>query len=122
MTHTRQSLEAALAKPLPTHDNIGDMDCFNPWADVIQGIDGGYAGEADELMIGVLKAVKDKTTFEFIREHGFAAELMLYVLSGHGLTDYGTSPRSGWPDHRIEDLWGSLIAKWEAWATIQRPS
>jgi hypothetical protein len=119
MRHTRESLVAALDKPLPaTHDDIGDMDCFDPWEDVIKGIHGSYAGECDELMIGALKAVKSKTTFEFIKMHGFAAEFMLYVLSGHGLTDYGTSPRGAWPDHSIEDLWDRLIVKWEAWSAL----
>jgi hypothetical protein len=39
---------------------------------------------------------------------------MLYVLAGHGLLDYGTSPRGAWIDGSITaDEWSRLIAKYE---------
>jgi hypothetical protein len=110
---------AALAKPTPTHANeIGDVLFFDPWEDVINGISGGYASECDELLIGALKAARDRTTFEFVKAEGFAAELMLYVLAGHGLLEYGTSPRGGWPDQIAADVWQTLIDQCEAYAAV----
>ena len=118
----RQRLEAALAKPTPEHpDDVGYSECFYPWEDVIHGIYGGYSGESDDLMIAALMAARDHTTFDLIRERGFAAEFVLYVLAGHGLIEYGTSPRGGWPDHEIEDLWQPLIDKWQAYEKMAWP-
>jgi len=114
----REKLEAALAKPQPDPDMMGDIRCFDPWEDVIHGIYGNYNSECDDLMIAAMKSVRDKTTFEFIKDRGFVAEFALYVLAGHQLTDYGTSPRGGWPDFDIEDLWQPLIDKWEAHAKL----
>jgi hypothetical protein len=43
---------------------------------------------------------------------------MLYVLAGHGLLEYGTSPRGGWPDQIAADVWQTLIDKCEAYAAV----
>lgn len=113
----RESIETALAKPLPEQkDDIGDTELFDPWEDVIQNIYGSYSSESDDLMLAALRAARDRTTFDLIAQRGFAAELVLYVLAGHGLLEYGTSPRGGWPDPEVKDLWQPLIDKWEAWA------
>jgi hypothetical protein len=119
----RQRLEAALAKPLvDSPDDIQSAETFDPWHDVIQGIYGSYNSRSDDLMIAALKAVRDGTTFEFIKAEGFIAEFMLYILAGHGLTEYGTSPRGAWVEHAIEDLWQPLIDKWEAYsAEVWKP-
>ena len=115
---TRSKLEAALAKPLPeSHDMISGDD-FDPWGDVIEGIHGHYAKGSDDLMIEALEAVRDGETFTFIDRKGFVGEFVLYVLSGHGLTEYGTSPRGGFPDPSIADLWQPLIDKWKAYKDI----
>ncbi len=113
----REKLLAALSKPTSDPDALGIMhsEVFNPWDDVIQGISGGYSSECDDLMIEALEAVRDRRTFDFITARGFSGEFALYVLAGHGLTDYGTSPRGGWPYHLIEDLWQPLIDKWKAY-------
>lgn len=118
MGSLREKLTAALAKPLPDDAEHVHTEVFDPWGDVIEGIHGSYAKESDDLIIDALKAVRDSKTFEFIAERGFLGEFALYVLSGHGLTDYGTSPRGGWPDLEIEDLWQPLIDKWEAYSAI----
>lgn len=113
----REKLIEALAKPLPTSgDDIGDEEFFDPWEDIIKGIHGSYASECNELMIETLEAVRDGTTFGLIEKRGFVVEFMLYVLSGHQLTNYGTSPRGAWPEHR--DLWPALIDKWRAYAQV----
>lgn len=117
---TREKLEAALAKP-DQYDTVGDPDCFDPWEDVITGIYGSYSSESDDLMLAALCAVRDKETFDFIKRRGFAGEFALYVLAGHGLLEYGMSPRGGWPDHEIADLWQPLIDKWEAYDRIAWP-
>lgn len=114
----RTKLEAALAKPIADDSDSIHSETFDPWGDVIEGIYGSYASESDELMIETLKAVKNKTTFDLIHEKGFIVEFMLYVLAGHGLIAYGTSPRGGWPDPTIADLWDALIEKWEAHAKM----
>src|SRR5690606_29353633 len=114
----REKLITALAKPLP-EDGIINEEVFNPWEDIITGIDGSYANESDDLMISALEAVQHKTTFEFINEQGFVAECPLYVLSGHGLTEYGTSPRSAWPNPEIADLWPQLIDKWKGYKNLE---
>jgi hypothetical protein len=111
----REQLEAALQKPIYGLDEPTGTDDFDPWEDVVQGIHGSYASESDALMVEALKAVRDKATFEFIDRRGFLGEFALYVLSGHGLLEYGTSPRGGWPAPEIADLWQPLIDKWEAY-------
>ena len=118
MDNLRQRIEAALAKPLPEENQSIHAGVFNPWRDVIKYIHGGYAKASDDLMIAALEAVRDGKTFELIDSEGFAAEFMLYVLSGHGLTEYGTSPRGGWPDPDVKDLWQPLIDKWKAFSKI----
>lgn len=116
----RQRLEAALAKPdAVERDDISDGETFDPWEDVIQGIYGCYSSACDALAIGALKAVRDHKPFEFVDQYGFAGEFMLYVLAGHGLTNYGTSPRGGWVEEEIKDLWDTLIDKWEKYAAAQ---
>jgi len=114
----RQKLEAALQKPLSESADLVHSEVFDPWEDVITGIYGNYSSESDDLMIEALEAVRDKATFAFIDKRGFVAEFILYVLAGHDLIDYGTSPRGGWPSHGIEDLWQPLIDKWRAYAKI----
>lgn len=120
----RARIIAALAKPqAPCADSIGIIEgsenkYFDPWVDLISNIHGSYASESDELMIAALIAVRDQKTFEFIAERGFVAEFALYVLSGNRLTDYGTSPRGGFPDHGIHDLWQDIIDKWEGYAAV----
>lgn len=116
---SREHLEAALALPLPpSRDDLGVIDYFDPWRNIIHGIYGSYSNESDDLMIEVLEAVRDQRTFEIIQDKGFAAELILYLLAGHGLTSYGTSPRGGWAEFEIEDLWQPLIDKWKAYRDI----
>lgn len=117
MSELRKSLEAALAKPLPNKEEGVHSEVFDPWQDVITGIYGSYSSASDELMIGALEAVRDKTTFDFIKDN-FAAEFALYVLAGHGLTEYGTSPRGAWADFAVEDLWQPLIDKWRDYYEI----
>lgn len=113
----RKELEMILAKPLPeTSDDIGVSEFFNPWDDVIKGIFGGYSSESDDLMIETMEAVRDGKTFDLIDKRGFVVEFMLYVLAGHDLTEYGTSPRGAWPQHR--DLWQPLIDKWKAYRNV----
>lgn len=114
----REKLQAELAKPVPKTSKDIDSAFFDPWDEIIEGISGSYNSESDRLMIGALEAVRDRTTFKFIAKEGFAGEFMLYVLSGHGLTDYGTSPRGAWPEHEIADLWDELIEKWKAYAAV----
>jgi hypothetical protein len=110
-------LQAVLAMPLPaTKDDVGVVGFFDPWEDVIKGIYGNYSSECDDLMIATMEAVRDGKTFDLIKEKGFAAEFMLYVLAGHGLTEYGTSPRGAWPEHR--ELWQPLIDKWKAYRAV----
>lgn len=113
----RDRLEAALAKPLPTSQEGVHSEVFNPWADVIEGISGSYSSESDALMIHALEAVRDKTTFDFIMDN-FAGEFALYVLAGHKLTEYGTSPRGAWPDYAVADLWQPLIDKWRGYYEV----
>lgn len=105
---------AAIAKPpLPDSDRAGDGQFFDPWEDVLDGIHGSYAQASDDLAIRVLEAVRDATTFELIQEVGFAAEFMLYVMSGHGMLEYGTSPRGAWPHPDLKESWQQLIDAWK---------
>lgn len=114
----RAKIEAALAKPLPDLDSIVHSEVFDPWSDVIEGIYGSYAASSDILMIGALEAVRDSTTFDFIDKQGFLGEFALYILAGHDLTEYGTSPRGAWAEPKIKDLWQPLIDKWRAYYAI----
>ena len=118
MKSTNKKLSLVLQKPLPDIGFVGEEGTFYPWEDVIHGIAGCYASQSDSLMIDTLKAVRDRTTFALIEKHGFIVEFMLYVLAGHDLTEYGTSPRCGWPAPDVEDMWQELINKWESYAAI----
>jgi hypothetical protein len=109
MSSLRERILAELAKPVEEQVHT---ESFDPWGEVIQGIYGSYASQSDVLMIRVLEAVRDRKTFDLINNEGFAAEFMLYVLAGRQMLEYGTSPRGGWPDPEIEDLWQPLINKW----------
>lgn len=114
----REKLISALAKPITSSADCLSLNDFDPWEDVIHGIYGGYSSDCDRLMIAALKAVRDRSTLDFCRSEGLAGELALYVLAGHQLTDYGTSPRGGWPAEAVADLWGALIEKWEAHSAV----
>jgi hypothetical protein len=115
----REKIIQALEKPNASDAQGFSMDEFDPWGDIVKGIHGSYNSACDELMLDALKAVCDKTTYAFIDDYGLAGEMALYILSGHGLTDYGTSPRGTWPDHSIADLWPAIIDKWEKAAEIR---
>lgn len=112
----RAKLEHALAKPLADRGEGPHSEQFDPWQDIIVGVHGSYAAEADQLMIDALIAVRDRSTFDFIEQAGFAGELTLYILSGNGLLDYGTSPRGGFWDSDFDGLLQPLIDKWTAYA------
>lgn len=117
---TRQSLVEALAKPDPIdRDDIGDGEHFDPWNDVIKGIDGTYLSACDDVFIASLIAVRDQTTFQFLAKYELAGHLVLYTLSGHDLIDYGSSPHGGWPAFLLADLWDSLIEKWQAYSAVR---
>lgn len=117
----RAKLETALAKPHAPPNEIS-CDDFDPWSDVISGIHGSYSEASDDLFIGALIAVRDHTTWDFIKSEGFAGEFVLYVLSGHGYLNYGTSPRGGWWDEELEGLLQPLIDKWSEYARIHWPN
>ena len=115
----REKIIQALEKPNASDAQGFSLDEFDPWGDIVHGIHGSYNSACDEIMLEALKAVRDKTTYAFINDYGLAGEMALYILSGHGLTDYGTSPRVAWPDHTIADLWSVIIYKWERAAEIR---
>lgn len=108
----RKELEAALSKPLMDSGCGPSVDEFDPWGDIIKGIYGNYNASCDILFIEALKAVRDGTQREYLNKYQWAGELTLHTLAGHGLTDYGTSPRGAWPDWELKDLWDNLIEKW----------
>lgn len=110
----RKKLITALEKPVT---NDLSVESFNPWEDIITGIYGSYSSAMDLIFINALKAVRDRTTFDFIFNND-AHEMALYVLAGQGYTEYGTSPRSGWPDSWCADLWDDMIAKWEEYYAL----
>lgn len=113
---TREELKKALAKPTLTDTSYsGCEDYFDPWNDIISDVFGHYAKESDDKMIECLEAIRDRTTFKLI-EKEFSYELMLYVLAGKGLIDYGTSPRGGWFVHA--DLLQTLIDKWKQYSIV----
>lgn len=108
----------ALAKPVRAADDW-DEDAFDPWEDIIHGIHGSYSSESDAMMVEALEAIRDGATFEYIKKRGFAGEFVLYVISGHGLIEYGTSPRGGWPISPLRDVWQTIIDKWVSYADAQ---
>ena len=121
----RAGIVAALRKPLPPDaDHMGvighdDQNIyFDPWEDIVKGIHGHYSSASDEIVLAAMKAVQNKKPFEFIDQHGFAGEFVLYVLSGHNLLEYGSSPRGGWPAPHVSDLWQEIIEKWEAYCAV----
>lgn len=114
----RRKLLDALSKPLPERDQIVHREVFDPWYDIFKGFDGMYSSACDSLMVEALEVVKDQKTFNFINRLGLPAELSLYLLSGQGFTEYGTSPRGGFPSFEVSDLWDELISKWKDYYEI----
>ena len=114
----RGRLIAALAKPdVETRDDTGLDEFFDPWRDIIQGIYGNYCSGMDGKFIASLEAIRDRTTFDLI-EKGYEYEMIFYILAGHRYTNYGTSPRGGWPDDWCADLWDTIIDKWKKYSKI----
>lgn len=112
---TRAKIEALLAKPnIPADDSHSSGECFDPWEELFPNIYGFHNSEMDVLFIEGLKAVRDHRTFEYSKnpQFGLGAELVMYILAGHDLTEYGTSPRGGRAMQAIEDLWQPLIDRW----------
>ena len=119
MQKKREKLLKALNKPDCVDNNdVGDDDFFNPWEDVIEGIFGCYCSGMDQIFIRSFEAVRDGKNFELIQK-GYEYEFALYVLAGQYYTDYGTSPRVGWPDSWCDDLWDKIIEKWKAYFKAQ---
>lgn len=108
------ALAEVLAKPdASNEEELGDSRYFNPWSDLFPHIYGNYSGVMDELFIDALKACHSRQHQAFHAKYGDMGELALYILAGHGLTEYGTSPRFAWPDLTIADQWPLLITKYE---------
>ncbi|WP_374322609.1 hypothetical protein [Brevundimonas sp.] len=118
VSRARSSLVEALVKPIAPSSDEQSCDFFDPWDDVMGGIHGSYSSASDQLMVEALEAARDRSTFDFINRRGFVGEFALYVLSGLGMLNYGSSPRGGWPDEDIADLWQPLIDKWIAYADV----
>jgi len=115
-------LRAALDKPVPDEKlYLGSEGFFDPWVDVMDGMVGPYNSEIDDLALDVLRAIRDRTTFEILKDEkrGLAAEMFMHMLAVW-LCDYGTSPRGVFPaTEEIRGMWDELIAKWESWYAIQ---
>ena len=116
--------KAIVSKPDIAEDyDAGCTEFFDPWNDLFPNISGGYVNTMDILFIAGLKAVRDRKTYEFFELNsttntGFAAEMVLYIFDGHGITDCGISPRGGWPSDDIEPYLDEIIRKWEHYYTI----
>jgi hypothetical protein len=114
---TAEWLRSMLDRPLSESDEWITADDFNPW-ELFPGIVSAYSSSLDELAISVLKAVRDRTTFEILEgPQGLAAELFMHMLADR-LCTYGTSPRGVWPVHPVQPIWQELIDKWEAYAKV----
>lgn len=117
---TAAQLRAALDKPLPECMEFATVDDFDPWDDVIDGCMGAYSSALDDLAIDVLKAVRDRKTFDLLEgDREVAAELFMHMLA-HKLCSYGSSPRGIFPaSPEIASMWNELIAKWESYAKLK---
>lgn len=108
----RNQIETLLAKPnRPSHEMYSSGEFFEPWQELFPNIYGNYSSEMDVLFIEALKAVRDRQLREY-QEKYKAGELVMYILAGHELIDYGTSPRVGYANPVIADLWQTLIDRW----------
>lgn len=111
----RNRLRAALDKPLPANFEAYGEEEFDPW-DLLDGCTPSYSSDIDDLAIEVLKAVRDRKTFDLLDgENALAANLFMHMLADW-LCDYGVSPRGVFPAFSVEDMWQELIDKWEAFA------
>lgn len=115
------ALAEILAKPdVPSEDDIIDPDYFHPWNDLFPHIYGSYSGGMDEVFIAALKTLRgDNSKPVFRAKYGELGELVLYILAGHGFTEYGTSPRSAWVEPSIAPVWDLLITKWEKYHEVE---
>ncbi len=113
----------ALAEVLDKPDAANEEELigpafFNPWTDLFPRIYGSYSSAMDDLFIDALKAVANHGHRAFREQYGEdLAELALYILAGHDLTEYGTSPRTAYPNPQVADQWNLLITKWENYRT-----
>lgn len=114
------ALAEVLAKPdASNEEELVDPQYFSPWNDLFPRVFGSYSSAMDDVFIDALKVTRggegqphDRRNI-FRAKHGDAGELALYILAGHGFTEYGTSPRTAWPDPTVADQWDLLITKWE---------
>lgn len=111
-------LRAALDKPIAEDRHMQSVDEFDPWEDIVTGVIGSYNSALDRLAIDVLKAMRDRKTFDLVEsDRGLAAELMLNIFATW-LGEYGSSPRGLWPAYHLKPMWDELIEKWEAYAAM----
>ena len=114
----RERLLAVLSKDdCKSEYDLGNLDFFNPWEDIIKTVYGSYSRQSDDVFIKTLEAIRDSDTLPLIQS-GFEYELAIYVLAGHGYVNYGGSPIGGWPDSWCADLWDKIIEKWKKYYKI----
>lgn len=123
MAYDAKRLRAALDKALPPSSEVTWSlgTYFDPWLDLFGDVVvGPYSSEIDLLAIDVLRAVRDRSTFDLVDDHrrGLAAEMFMHMLAVW-LCDYGSSPRGISPaNQKIACMWDELIDKWEAYYRI----
>lgn len=114
-------LRAELAKPVTVEGEErqwlrGTGEIFDPW-NIFPSLYGSYSSEFDNMAIRVLEnIVHGRGRWGADHGEGLAHEMFREMLCVAGLCNYGTSPRSCFPDYvdgeSTEPLLVELLAKW----------
>ncbi|PDT15915.1 hypothetical protein CO670_15595 [Rhizobium sp. J15] len=108
-----EKVAALLQKPMPSRDDMRDIEEFDPWD--IFPIYGSYDSAFDEMAIEVLEELKAHSK----KRDDLAAEMFREMLCKMNLCDYGTSPRVCFPTSNFEPLLPAFIEKWKAYSKMQ---
>lgn len=116
-THAQATLQHQLALPViqKNTDAYYDHDeIFDPW-EIFPSIYGSYSEEFDDMAILVLEnMLQGSNTGESL-----AHEMFREMLCVAGLADYGTSPRTCFPEYGVKDALTALLAKWREYRTVE---
>ena len=85
---------------------------FDPWA-AFPSLYGSYSSEFDDMAIEVLESIAGQE----YRSEPLSHQMFREMLCTAGLCEYGTSPRTCFPDYgtKFADILPVLIEKWNAY-------
>ena len=107
-----QKVSNMMKKPIDYNDDMG-TDGFDPWE--IFPVYGSYSSEFDDMAIKTLTDILNGTH----KSQGLAQEIFRELLCNMELCNYGTSPRTCFPNESFEKVLPEYIGKWKEYYKLQ---